>query len=141
MYRFIIWLHLFFFLFTRSFLIWYAYISIKLIDYIFLSSFELKAILLIFSVITLRLSLLNLSCVFNIDLLFFVNSLWSFLRHSMSVLFFRTWSVLFSIWVASNSYHNLQIQVFFLWHTFLCLLLFYLHCCYLLSNCNFLLII
>ena len=39
---------------------------------------ELKAILLIFSVKTLCLSLLNLCCVFNINLLFFMSFLFSF---------------------------------------------------------------
>ena len=53
----------------------YAYVSIESIDYILLSLFELKAILLISSVKTLCLSLLNLFCVFNINLLLFMNSL------------------------------------------------------------------
>ena len=42
-----------------------AYVSIKSIDCILLSSFELKAILLITSVKTLCHSLLNLCCAFN----------------------------------------------------------------------------
>ena len=58
---------------TRSLFVPYAYVSIKSIDCILLSSFELKAILLISSVKTLYLSLLNLRCVFNIDLLFLMN--------------------------------------------------------------------
>ena len=58
---------------TRSLFVPYAYVSIKSTDCILLSSFELKAILLISSVKTLCLSLLNLRCVFNIDLLFLVN--------------------------------------------------------------------
>ena len=48
----------------------YAYVCIESIDGILLSSFELKAILLITSVKTLCPSLLNLCCVLNIILLF-----------------------------------------------------------------------
>ena len=59
------------FLLPRSLLIPYTYVSIESINCILLSSFELKAILLIYSVKTLCLSLLNLCCVFNIILLFF----------------------------------------------------------------------
>ena len=62
------------FLLIRSLLIPYEFISIELIDCILLSSFELKAMLLISLVETLCLSLLNLCCVFNIDLLCFTNS-------------------------------------------------------------------
>ena len=51
-----------------------AYVSIESIDCILSLSFELKAILLISSVKTLCLSLLNLCCIFNIDLYFFTNS-------------------------------------------------------------------
>ena len=54
----------------RSFLVPYAYVSIESIDCILLSSFELKAILLTSLVKTLSLSLLNLCCVCNINLLF-----------------------------------------------------------------------
>ena len=76
LYRFIILLHLISsFSLTRSLLVPYAYVSIKSIDCIFLSSFETKAILLISSIKTLCLSILNLCCVFNIDFLFFINSL------------------------------------------------------------------
>ena len=67
-----------FFLHTRSLLIPCTYVSIdyviKSIDCIILSSFELKAILLISSVKALCLSLPNLCCVFNISLLFSMNS-------------------------------------------------------------------
>ena len=60
--RFIILLHLIsYFSLTRSYLVPYAYVSIKSTDCIVLSSFELKAILL------------NLCCIFNINLLFFMN--------------------------------------------------------------------
>ena len=74
LYLFIILLHLTSsFLLTRSLLVPYAYVSIESNDCILLSSFELNAILLISSVKTLCLSLLNLCCVFNIDLLFLMN--------------------------------------------------------------------
>ena len=53
----------------------YAYVSIKSNDCILLTLFKLQAILLISSVKVLCLSLLNLCCVFNIDLLFLMNSL------------------------------------------------------------------
>ena len=72
LYRFITLLYLISsFLLPRSLLIPYTYVSVKSINCILLSSFELKAILLISSVKTLCLSLLNLCCVFNIILLFF----------------------------------------------------------------------
>ena len=73
---------------TRSLLVAYAYVSIKSIDSLLLSSFELKAILLISLVKTLCLSLLNLCGVFDINLLFFMNYLWYFLRLSTSISFF-----------------------------------------------------
>ena len=63
------------FLHIRSLLVPYLYVSIESIDCILLSSFEFKAILLILSVKTLRLSLSNLCCIFNIDLSLFINSL------------------------------------------------------------------
>ena len=56
--------------FLKSLFIPYAYVSIESTDCILLSSLELKPILLISSVKTLCLSLLNLCCVFNISLLF-----------------------------------------------------------------------
>ena len=62
---------IFSFLHIGSLLVPYAYISIESIDRNFLSSFELKAILLISSVKTLCLSILKISCVFNFTLLFF----------------------------------------------------------------------
>ena len=60
---------------ARSLLVPYAYVSIESTDCILLSSFELKAILLISSAKILCLSLLNRYFVFNIHLLFFMNSL------------------------------------------------------------------
>ena len=76
LYRSIILLHLVSsLLLTKPSLVPYAYTSIESIDCILLSSFELKAILLISSVETLCLSLLNFCCIFNIDLLLFINYL------------------------------------------------------------------
>ena len=101
MYRFIILLHLISsFSLTRTLLVPYAYVSIKSIEWILLSSFELKGIFLISSVKTLCLSLLNICCVFNINLLFLMNTLWYFLILSISVLWFSRWLMLFSSWVA-----------------------------------------
>ena len=66
LYCFIILLHLIssFSLTFFLYLFHIAYVSIESIDCIFLSSFELNAILLISSVKTLCLSLLNFCCVF-----------------------------------------------------------------------------
>ena len=87
LYCFITLLRLFFsFLHTRSLLVLYAYVSTKSIDFILLSSFELKELLLISSVKTLCLSLLNLFCAFNIS--FFTNSFWSPLRLSTLIFIF-----------------------------------------------------
>ena len=60
----------FFFLHTFFLFIPHEYVSIKSIDSILLSSFELKATFLNSSVKALCLSLLNLCCVCNINLLF-----------------------------------------------------------------------
>ena len=68
---FMISLHLIYSLLPAKFLfISYAYVSIESIDYILLSSFELEAILLIYSVKILYFSLLSICCVFNISLWF-----------------------------------------------------------------------
>ena len=76
LYSFIMLLHLISsFSLTRCLLVPFAYVSIKSIDCILLSSFELKAILLISSVKTLCFSVLNLCFAFKIDLLFLINSL------------------------------------------------------------------
>ena len=65
----------FFFLHIRSLLISCEYVSVESIHCILLSTLELKAVFLISSVKTLRLSLLNLCCVFNITFFYFVISL------------------------------------------------------------------
>ena len=117
LYRFIILLHIIsYFLLIRPLIVSYTYVSIESIDCILLSLFELKAILLISSVRTLCLSLLKLCCIFNIDLLFFIN----YLILPISILFFSRYFILFSSWVAYNlhsinyiynihSFYNFQI--------------------------------
>ena len=60
-----------FFSLTRPLLVPYAHVSIESIDCILLSSFELRAIVLISSAKILCLSLLNICHVFNINLSFF----------------------------------------------------------------------
>ena len=93
LYHFIILLHLIFSLsLTKSLFVPYAYVSIESIDCIFLSSFKLKVTLLISLVKTLRLSFLKLCCIFNIDLLLFINSL----ILSVSVLFSSRYFISFS---------------------------------------------
>ena len=62
------------FLHTKSLFIPDAHVAIKSIDCILLSSFELKVILLVYSVKKICLPLLHLCWVFNISLLFFMNS-------------------------------------------------------------------
>ena len=87
---------------TRSLLVPYAYVSIKSIDCILFSSFERKAILLIYSVKT-YFSLLNLCCVFNISFLLFMNSLSFFLNTIyVNFVFFSKYFILFPISVASK---------------------------------------
>ena len=62
---------LFSFLHIISLLILYTYVCTESIDCILLSSFVLRAILLISSVKTVCLSLLNICCVFKISLFFY----------------------------------------------------------------------
>ena len=64
----------------------FLYVSIESIDCIFLSSFEVKTILLISSLKALCLSLLNLCCAFDTDLLFLMNIVHGFLRLLMLIL-------------------------------------------------------
>ena len=70
-----------------------AYVSVKSIDCILLSSFELKAILSTSSVKTLCFSVLNLCCIFNIDFYEF----FYYLRYLCEFPFFSKCFVLFSI--------------------------------------------
>ena len=64
---------MFSFTYFKALLVPYAYVSVESTDCFLSSSFELKVILLISSVKSSWLSLLNLCCVFNISL-FFTNS-------------------------------------------------------------------
>ena len=82
-------------------LLFYVYVSIKSIDYILLSSFELKAILLVSSMKTMSLSLLSLCCIFNIDLLFLYKCFDTFY---VNLIFFYSQVDLFL-----NSFYNFQI--------------------------------
>ena len=89
---------------TRPLLFPDAYVCI--VDCIILSSFELKVIFLISSVKTLCLSLLNVCCVLNINLLFFMNSLWSSSKLSIPVSFFLDSLFYFQVEFLLNSFHN-----------------------------------
>ena len=83
------------------------------------------------------LSFLNLCRVFNANLLYFMNSLWSFLRLSITFCFFLDGLFYSQVELLVSSFNNFQNQVFILWHTFLCLLRFYLHYLHALSNYRF----
>ena len=80
---------------------------------IILPSFKLKVILLISLVETLRLLLSNLCCIFNISVLFFMNSL----KLSTSVLFFLNGSFYFQCKLLLNSFYNL-LNLSFLFMTY-----------------------
>ena len=82
-------------------------------------------------------SLLNRCCVFDIDLLFLMNSLWFFKTIYISFIFSR-WFILFSSWVASKEFLKFSnLSYFFMTH-FFCVFCFF-NC--LLSNYKFLLFI
>ena len=81
LHRFIMLLHLVSsFLHIKSLHVPHASVSIESFDCILLSSLALNAILLTFSVNTLCFSLLNLCCVFNINLLFFYKFFMTFFK-------------------------------------------------------------
>ena len=80
------------FLHTRSLFIPHLYVFIESI----LPSFELKAILLISSVKVLYFSLLNIYCVFNVNLLFFYEFFMIFFKTIHDNYFFK-WIILVSI--------------------------------------------
>ena len=111
------------FLLTRFLLIPFAYVSIELIDCILLSSFEFKEILSISSVKALYLSLLNLCLVFNINILCFLNSLWSILKLYKSLSSFVDGLFYYQVKLLLTVVIIFKIK-FFLWHTFLYFLLF-----------------
>ena len=135
MYCFIIYLFLISsFLHTGSLLVPCAYVSIKSIDCILLSSFELKAILLFVSVKTSCFLLLNLFYVFNINLLFLYKLFMIFFKTVYINFIFCKWFVLFSIWATSKRFlYSSKLNFLFMTHFFV-LLLFYLPCCCLLNS-------
>ena len=95
---------------TRPLFVPYTYVSIEKNHCILLTSFELKAILLISSVKRLCYSHLNLCCVFNIN--------------SMPILLFLDDLFYLEVELLLNRFHNRKIQVFFWLHKFGCLLAF-----------------
>ena len=122
---FIMFLHLIsFFLDSRSLFVLYAYVSIESIDYFLFSSFKLKAILVISSLKTLCFSLLNLCFVFRISIFFYEFLVIFFKTMYANFIFLYKWLFLSWSWIAL---HYFEIWVFFLWLTFLCFSLFYLH--------------
>ena len=103
------------FLLTRSSLVPYTNFFIESIDCILISSFELKAILVISSVKTLWFSLINLCFVF--DICFFMNSFLYFLRLS-SISFFFEITYLLSSRVASKLFLLFSNLSFYMTHFF-----------------------
>ena len=87
-----------------------AYVFIESIDCILLSSFELRAILLIFSVKSLYLSLLSLCCVFNINFLFLMISL-LFYYYICQISFFLDISFYYQVDFPINSFYHSQISI------------------------------
>ena len=100
-------LHLIFsFLYSRSLLFPYAYLSTESNDCILLSSFQIKAVLLI-SVTTLCFSLPNLCCVFNIS--FFYGFFIIFLKIIYIEIIFSKWfDICFQVELLLDSVFNLQ---------------------------------
>ena len=90
------------FLHTKGLFIPYAYVSIKSIDCIALSSFVLKAILLISSLKTLHLSLLNFA-VFSILSISYI-IFFEFFKAIYISYIFSFFFVLFSIWAVSKQF-------------------------------------
>ena len=87
----------------------HMHVSTESIDCILLSSFELKAMLLISSVNTLCFLLLNLCCVFNISLLFFMNCLLFSQKLFTLIDFFLHGLFRFQAELFLKSVYNLQI--------------------------------
>ena len=72
-----------------------------------------------FSVKILCFSLLNLCFVFDINLLFLINSLFSFVaKETLYVNLFVDGLLYSQVELLLNSFYNFQIWVFFLWHNF-----------------------
>ena len=130
MYCFVIFFHLISsVLHTRSFFVPFAYVSIESIDCILSSSLVLSGTLLTFPVNTSYLLLLNICCDFNINVLFFMNSL----RFPLcaSTLFFYLFFFYVQVGLHLNNVYNLQNYIFcFMKHFFIpfdfCFLLYHL---------------
>ena len=91
LYRFIILLHLFSSLsLTKSLLVPYAYVSIESIDCTFLSSFELRAILLISSVKTLCFLLLIVPFTVFLILILILFNIFNTVFYKFLMIFFNT---------------------------------------------------
>ena len=120
---------------TRSLLITYSYVSMESIDCILLPLLALISISLSSSVSIFCFSRQNLCCNLNFNLLFYMSSWWFCLSFSTSILyFFLLFYFIFKVKFHLNNAYNLQIKVFFLRHTFLSRLPFYLYHCHLLNN-------
>ena len=87
-----------------------AHVFIESIDCILLSSFELRAILLIFSMKSLCLSVLSLCFVFNINLLFLMISL-LFCYYICQSYFLLDFLFYDQVEFPINSFYHFQIQV------------------------------
>ena len=97
-------------------------------DCIFFSSFEVKVILLVSSVKTLCLWLINFCCIFSISLLFFMNSL----KPSTLFLFWIVYFI-FNLSCLKTVFIMLKLS-FSIYDTFLWLVLFFPHHCCLLNS-------
>ena len=106
------------------------------IDCILLSLLALNVILLTSSLSTLGFSLLNRCCDFIINLLLFRNSLWLYVKISVSS-FFRCFISLFC-WFTSRKFSKSSNLIFCFTTHFKCLLLFYIHHYHVLNNYRFL---
>ena len=138
MYRLIIFLYLITAVsLTRFLLVPYAYafLSNQLIAF-FYYHLDLKQIYLFYSVKALHLSLLNVCCIFNIDLFFLMNCLWPFLKTILvSLIFFQ--DNLFHFQLLLESSYDFKVTFSF-YYTFF--VLFHLQYHHLLSKYKFLLL-
>ena len=105
----------------------YKYVSNESVDWIILLPLALKEILLTFSVNTLCLSLLNQCYNLNINLQFFINSLWFFHKLSVSSLFFHRKFISFSIWFVYRQFLNSSNSIFCFTAYFFVPFVFYFH--------------
>ena len=81
---------------------------------------NLKQIYLFYSVKALHLSLLNVCCVFNIDLFFLMNCLWLFLKTILvSLIFFQDNLFHFQVQLLLDSSYDFKVTFSF-YYTFFC---------------------